>query len=503
MHPDRYVKITLWIFLGVSAVFLLSLPLFPFIDLPNHLAEATIYKFHDAPGNIIGRYYSPTPWYFPNTFHPVFCSIFPDVETGNRIFHILTIILMQVSLYLVIRHLNGNPWYGLLGILFTFNYNMTFGFVGFAISIPTIILLFYVILLDIRAGSVGLKLLISFLLVLLFLMHAQNALFGLLLYGLMTLYTFRKSFGKLVVRGLLIPMPLILLIFAWWFTRGTAEEESTTGYLMDYYSSAYFREFLMRFRIVVFDNFQLYDGVAGLAIAAFFFICVFVPIFWLRPWRQRNLRSFYSDANIYALIFFFSALGCYLFLPDKLPGQTPLFQRFCTIVMLSFIILASVVVGQVRTGMLRYFVVGIVVVYSCVWFEYLFTFNRVNGNFNREFFSGTDHEGRLAGLIYENKYRGRKVYIHYPNFFLIWNHGIVSSKIIDYRFGVVRRVAPESELPFYHELIGEGYKPQPAYNRLEYLLVRGQAPVSPDLNLQQFELVRETGPWKLYKQGEQ
>ncbi len=115
--------------------------LFPFVDLPNHLAEASIFKYHE-PGNLIGQYYTPTPWYFPNTFHTVFCSLFPSVEWGNKIFHILCIVTLQLSVFLVIKELHGNPWYGLLAILFTYNYNVSFGFVGFAVSIPVLMFLF-------------------------------------------------------------------------------------------------------------------------------------------------------------------------------------------------------------------------------------------------------------------------------------------------------------------------------------------------------------------------
>src|SRR5688572_30227451 len=150
-HADyRHARNVTWVIVGIHALFLILTPLFPFIDLPNHLAEAAIYKYHGDPGNSLANYYEPVPWYFPNTFHTVFCSLFPDVELRNRVFMVLYVLALQFSLFLVVRQLKGNPWYGLLGILFTFNYNVTFGFVGFAISIPAVILLFYLILRDIE-----------------------------------------------------------------------------------------------------------------------------------------------------------------------------------------------------------------------------------------------------------------------------------------------------------------------------------------------------------------
>lgn len=484
------------VFIAINIVLLASARLLPFIDLPNHLAEATIYKFHE-PGNLLASYYKPTPWYFPNTFHTVFCSLFPSVEIGNKIFHILYIILLQGSVFLVIRQLRGNPWYGVLALLFTYNYNVTFGFVGFAISIPILVILFYAILVYIEQPRFFLNVVISFLLILLFFMHAQNALMGLVIYGCMMLHHYRKDLIRFLIHCVLVPLPLLMIIFAWWFNRDAQEEGSTLGYLIDYYRSDYFQSFYMRFRIVVFDNFQLREGLPGLIIATLFFICVITPVLAARPWKHFAWKKASADVIYPAILFAIIAI-CYLFAPDKLPGQTPIFQRFCTIAMLSFIILGSVMLRDAHFRWLKPLTIAAVVAYMALWAEYFYGFNRENAEFNHEFFAGVQPEDKLAGLIYDNTYRGRKLYIHFPNYHIVWNHGIAASKIIDYRFGVVRRAAPESELPYYEELIGENYYPQPQYKNLNYLLVRGTAPVIQDGNLSAFSLFRHQGDWKLY-----
>jgi hypothetical protein len=497
----RNVKIIIAFFVLVNAVFLFSMPLLPFIDLPNHLAEATIYRYYGEEGNVLSRYYKPTPWYFPNTFHTVFCSLFPNVEIGNKIFHILCILLLQVSMFVVIRQLKGNVWYGLLGTLFTYNYNLTYGFVGFAISTPTLILLFYLILRDFEKNTIVLKIGIGCLLILLFLMHAQNALFGLVLFAFMTLYKFRLSIKQILVRGILIPLPLLILIFTWWFTRGGEKEGSTSGYLLEYYKNHYFQDFLIRFRIIVFDNFQLREGAPGLIIAAIIFAAIFIPILWFKPWKEKSVLSFLLPNFVYPIIFFLTGFLCYMLLPDQLPGQSPLFQRFCTIVILSFIILCSVWLGQMQRKALRYFVVATIALYSVLWFEYIYSFNKINASFNAELFKDVPNTSRMAGLIYDHKYRGRKVYIHFPNYFLVWRRGIAASKIIDYRFGVVRRVAAESEVPFYTEYIGDGYKKIKEYARLEYLLVKGKPLIAKDENIIGFAEVRKAGDWRLLKRN--
>jgi len=493
------VRILILIFLILNTLLLSSMELFPFVDLPNHLAEASIFKYYE-PANLIGQYYTPTPWYFPNTFHTVFCSLFPSVEWGNRIFHILYIVALQLSVFLVIKELKGNPWYGLLAILFTYNYNVSFGFVGFAVSIPVLIFLFYTILLYIRTGKVYLTVVIASLLLLLFFMHAQNALMGLVMYGFMLLYHFRRSVKQLLIHAVTVPVPLVIIIFTWWYTRDEQQPgESTFDYLVDYYTSSYFTEFLMRARIIVFDNFQLRDGLPGLVIATFFFLCVLIPLVAYQPWKRKISLSQFGPNLIYAGIFFLITFACYLFVPDKLPGQTPLFQRFCTIAILSLIIVGSILLRDYNRSWLKYFVIFTVVIYTVLWSEYIISFNRENRNFDPEFFEGVGPDATLAGLIYESRYRGRKVYIHFPNYYIVWKGGIAASKIIDYRFGVVRRTSTKDTLPYYHELIGDDYGYQPQYQNLDYLLVRGAAPEKPDSNLNSFVLEKRSGPWALYK----
>jgi hypothetical protein len=499
----RQVKIFILIIIGVYALFIFWMPLLPFIDLPNHLAEATIYKFYNTEGNTISQYYEPTPWFYPNTFHTVFCSLFPSVEFGNKVFYILYIALLLFSVYLTIKQLKGNLWYGLFCVLFIFNYNVTFGFVGFAISIPTILVLLYFTLRDLEEDKLHLKVIISFLLILLFLMHAQNALFGILIYGGLMLYKYYNSFVKLLVRVALVPLPLIVLIFTWWFSRASETKEgSTVDYLLQYYTTKYFGNLVHRYRLVIMDNFRLQEGLAGILIALFFIVCVVVPLLYFKPFKLWS-GSFWRNENVRrSAIFLVISSACFFLLPEELPGQYPLFQRFCTLVMISFIIIGSIALSAVASKYLRSFVIGICIIYTALWFEYIYAFNQQNKNFNSEFFADTENTARLAGLMYNNNFRGSRVYLHFPNYFLVWNRGITATKIIDYRFGVVKRRVDESVIPFYYEFIGEPSDPRPTpqYSHLEYILVRGEGPIEKDIDITRFNLLRKAEPWKLYYQ---
>ena len=502
---NRQVLTVIIIFLVANAIVIFSARLLPFQDLPNHLAEATVFKLNMQTSDFLNGYYTSVPWYFPNTFHPVFCSLFPDVEFGNKVFYYMYIVLLLVSVYLIIRELNGNSWYALLTILFIYNYNVTFGFSGFTIAIPTLLLFFYLLLLDARKEKIAYKIWAAFMLVLLFLMHAQVALLALVLYGFIMLYRYWGRFATLIVRAVFIPLPVLLMVFIWWFRRASEKEESTLDFLKSYYSTKYFQTLWERLRIIVFDNFQLREGMTGLILAAILFSLVFIPLIYFRPWRRLgDQHKFRRKEFVYPLIFLITCLCCYAFLPNSLPGQSPLYERFSTVVILCFIILGSVLLKDVQSKWLRFYVLTAAVVSSALWFEYIYAFNQENREFRPALFEGMKPAERLGGLIYDNSFRGRMLYLHFPSYYTVWKKGLAVSMMIDFRFGVVRRAEKGGSIPVYNEWIGVVYREEPHYDStVEYHLVRGKAAVPNDRNIANFRPVKQAGEWFLYKNNNQ
>ncbi|MEJ2004783.1 MAG: hypothetical protein P8X57_07435 [Cyclobacteriaceae bacterium] len=123
----------------VIAVLIVNTRLLPFVDLPNHLAEAAIFRHLLNSDKVFDAYYEMVPWFYPNTFHPYVVSLFPSAEMGDRIYFLIYLVCLPLSVYLVIRKVDGNQWVGLLSILLVFNYNVTFGFVGFYMAIPFVL----------------------------------------------------------------------------------------------------------------------------------------------------------------------------------------------------------------------------------------------------------------------------------------------------------------------------------------------------------------------------
>ncbi len=496
---EKSVFQVLLVYLIAHSVLLLAIPLLPFIDLPNHLAEATIFKYFNDPESPISKYYTPIPWFYPNTFHAVFSSLFPSVELGNKFFHILYILFLQAGLFLVIRRLNGNQWYGLLGLVYTYNYNLTFGFVGFAISIPVLLLLMYFILLDFEQEKLKWKVLIGITLLFLYSMHAQNALLGLLIYGVMLLVRYWPNLGKAVVTGVPVALPLVALIVTWWVLKEDPEKGGTFEFLVDYYQNRYLPTVISRFNVISWDGYSLFARPAGRIAGTLFSATLIVPIIYFRAWKMDFRKLLSSREFRYPAIGLLVSLGCYFLLPDELPGQSPLYQRFCTMVMLFAVIVFSVWMRDYESRFLRVFTIGVLVIYSTLWGEYLINFNRINDGFNASFFPDGDKEARISGVIWENDYRDRKVYIHFQNYFVVWKKGVASSKIIDYRFGIVRRVAPESVVPFYHEYAIPEYTDEYYYHYIEYLLAREpETPITTQY-FPTFEKIREQDGWTLYR----
>ena len=326
---DRYVPHVIFLLIVLNAVVLYSVALVPFVDVPSHLAEAAIYKYIDDPSALISQYYTAVPWYYPNTFHTVFCSLFPSVELGNKTFYVLYVAGLLVSVDRVVKELGGNRWYSLLSVLFLYGYNVTYGFSGYTIAIPATLFLFLVVLKDMKAESTGYKGGAAFLLILLYLMHAQMALFGLVLYAALMMYRWWGSFRKMALNIVVVSLPVIVVVILWWMNRGDAAqgEESNLAYLRAWYKGAYLPEFWLRFRLIVFDNFSLREGTLGLLIAGFLFALIVVPLIYFKAWKGLSKQLLNRNLT-YALILLGISAGCYLILPHKLPGQGPLLRTF-------------------------------------------------------------------------------------------------------------------------------------------------------------------------------
>ena len=80
--------------------------------------------------------------------------------------------------------------------------------------------------------------------------------------------------------------------------------------------------------------------------------------------------------------------------------------------------------------------------------DYFRDFDNENRMFNREFFSPTsDKWEKMAGLIYDYRFRGRSVYDQFVDYYIVWKQGIANTRVIDDRSFPVRRKVSKKKLP--------------------------------------------------------
>ena len=100
--------------------------------------------------------------------------------------------------------------------------------------------------------------------------------------------------------------------------------------------------------------------------------------------------------------------------------------------------------------------------------------------------------------MFENSFRGRPVYIHFPNYYIIWKQGVATTSIISYRFGIIRRAATQDDLPAYHDILDDESVDRNRYRDMEWLLTRGDPEGGQDGYLVHHRRQRTQGAWSLY-----
>jgi hypothetical protein len=487
--------------LATHVLLMASLRLYPFLDMPNHLAAATIVRHAGEPDHPFGRYYAvDTSFPQPNTFHLLLTSsrLFPSVETANRVFHAAYVALVPLAVLLIIRRLGGNPWFALLAFLLLYNHSVNYGFVGFTIALPALLLLVLALVRLADRDDRPTRLAIAVLLPVLFVMHALAALFAV---GLVLL-TFAGWWWRspaLLARRALLVAPAVALVGAWWIRRPPEGEGGLARFLLEYYRDHYVPNFPRRAGLLVFDNYALFPGALGYAVAAAFALAIIVPaLAWLVRDR-RGLAAFLAAPRSRPVVVLGGwALACVLLLPDRLPGQMVLYERFAVLVLAACILAVAAGPWKVPARALAVALCLVAVLYTALRVDYFAGFDRRTADFTPELLpAGGAAEARLFGLIYDAHYRGRSMLVHFPNYYIVWRQGIAGTRLIDYRFGTVRRRADHEALPPYNEFLWiRPYADE--YAGMEYLLVRGDVPADATPYLADFRPVRTAGAWSLY-----
>lgn len=486
-------------FILMHLYWIISLRILPFIDLPFHLAASTIYRYLDDSTYCFSDYYSIPTMLKSNIFHMVFTSmkIFPDVEFGNKVFYIIYIIIFPLSSLLFINYIGGNKWFSLLSFLFIYNHNVHWGFTGFTMSVPVIFIFFLFIMKYFENQNFKNIIALILLLLLIFSMHFQNAIFCILILSICLLYDFKKSFIYLI-KYIIIIIPVLVLMYVAYSFDTTKSEQNLFPFLISYYQNDYISSVFGRLKVLaVMDNFYLIEGAVG-AVFAFFAVMSFViPIIFYFYKKSKKLykNKITNKYSYYLYIFILTSLSCYLFLPNIIPGQNIIFERFSVFFMLSLILFGAYCYREKNiSSIFKIVIVSTVLLHFVVVSVYYNDFRKDTKNFNESLFPNDVYCKRLSGIIYSNTFKGRPLYIHFPMYYTVWKKGITTG-LVDYRFFVIKRKADFEKLPWYKEWIGEKRDYSNEYRNLEYILLKD----GNKINLDGFDLIKQTDDWYLYR----
>jgi hypothetical protein len=145
-------------------------------------------------------------------------------------------------------------------------------------------------------------------------------------------------------------------------------------------------------------------------------------------------------------------------------------------------------------------VVGIIaaacVMHAVLYADYFRDFGIETAGFTDEILPEAEGN-RLAGLILEPHFRGTLSYLHFSNYYIVRKQGIAVSRMVDFRFGTVRRKFEDGRLPEAKMRFDMAPDYSGEYDDIDYLVVRGDLSADMRDSLLNFEEKTRTGDWSL------
>ncbi len=337
-----------------------------------------------------------------------------------------------------------------------------------------------------------------FLNILLFFIHFQQAIYALVMlfvFGLMNYHSFFRNIHK----KLIAVIPVIILMFISYSSDASEHYEGLAQYLFRYYTSDFWINYYQRFiDLGVLENFYWIPETPGLIFTLSVSLFIFIPLIYLL-FKKRNEISLIilEGNNKYFFVFGFISLILFFILPDNIPGQNIIYQRFLIFVMIVSVIFLSIFSQYFNFK--KYFYLGLVVLglHIYVSSDYFSDFKKESRFFSEEIFPVKNNH-TLAGLMFDAKFRNSYVYIHFQNYYTIWNKGITANGNLDYRYSFIRRKegVDMNILPPHNAWVDifKVYNP-PGYADVDYLLTRD----STSRSFENFNLIRTSGDWHLYE----
>jgi hypothetical protein len=400
---------------------------------------------------------------------------------------------LPIIVYALIRRVGGNEWFALLVFPLIFNFNVAWGFVGFVMAIPLVLLLLYRVMAEDRYSSLSTALVCAGGLILLYYTHVLAMLFAAAVVGLSVLMARNERRTWWILASL---VPAIGLTCWWWLGRGGPTGESTLTFLARYYRTEYLQHFLpLRRRILTNDNTQLFAGALGVAAALGLSLPIVMPTLVALVRRRQHVTSLLAGTPRRVLgAFTLAGFACCLLLPDRIPDQTALYERFGVLLLLSMVLWSSIFYARIGRGA-AIALCAVALGSTAVRISYFAAFARDAGGFTPDLLPDGRSGRTLVGLLYDERFRGHPAYRHFPDYYITWRHGIAATELTQFRFGTVRAnpqgIAAPRFVAFPTALsINE--------TKADYLLVRGAIPGEIQAG-RRFATLRSADSWHVYQ----
>lgn len=499
LSKNRVTIIILLILISLHLILISTRRIYPFIDIPFRLAASTIAKYYGEMDNQFEEYYQLKSLLKPNMIHLFFCRLpfFSSIEAGNKLFYCIYVILFPVSVFLVIKKLNGNPIFAAYTFLLIYNFNTIWGFSEFTIGIPLTILFFYLLLDYIEKDELQFKIALIIMFFVLFFTHVLLAFFSLFCFFVSCYFCSKSSF-KNFLKKVSITIPILITIIFWGIINEGANSEESLDLISFYYKSFWFQKLPERVASIFYlENFSLYKGALGKSVAALFSLFIFIPfIKWLA--FHPNQMSIEKNSRIVALnLFLTCSLFCYLFLPFGIRGAYFLYHRFLVFVFVALIFFISVIYKKIIDKTKIFLLLAACFIHLILWADYFVSFEKENRSFTNTLFPELPRDKKLVGLIYDYSYRGRPLYIHFPDYYIVWNKGISVTRLVDFEYGPIGRKVDQNQFPRYKEWVGESNNYRGEYADIDYILVKGEIPEDQKQYFTNFKITKSSGDWYL------
>jgi hypothetical protein len=469
----------------------------PLLDLPQHLAIATVLVRHADPAWGLAAYFEPEPGeltpYWTHYLALAALGRFLPMETAARVFLTLYVLALPWAAIALARALGRPAALGLLALPLAMNANLYYGFMAYCWS--TVILLYGVALLarQMDAPARGRALALVLLAGVLFFTHVQSFAFLLLAAAILPLLGGRPVAQAL--RGWPV-LPATLGLFLPWLYLSTTARPGADRYFpaldraRPTYASLWDR--LAGIPGNIAGSFQ--DRTDTWLLLAWVWVIAAVATERGPDAGPRDAGSREGRRRAAALLL--AALVCYFALPLSIQGQWNIAQRFAW---LAALLLPLVLAAAPRWLPAAVVSLCAVTAANAAWHHHLF--DRESADFDAVL-EVVPPNSRVLGLVHDTRGRvmERWPYLHFEWYAVVRGGGVAAHSFtanspMPVRLRRTARVpAPEVWRPATFDYDQHG-------GFFDYFLVRGTREQAWALTLRSDAVaeVRRAGAWRVYR----